>query len=129
LEVEVMSVSEADIQRRIIAALEKVGRLVVRVHSGKIRKNGTWMRLAPVGFPDLLVVASPPVFIEVKSATGRLSDDQKRVHDKIRRQGGVVAVVRSSAEALAVVVGKVRPEDLETAEVQALLGGELGGGQ
>lgn len=99
-------------QRTITQALRSVGRIVLRTHSGKVRVKGGWMQQNESGTPDLHVV--PNFYLETKTLTGSLSDDQKRVHEKIRRQGGVVAVVRTAAQALAVVVGKVKPEDLDS---------------
>ena len=113
---------ETSAQAKIVEALRAIGRVVHRVHCGTTKVRRGYMQHNEKGTPDLHVV--PCFYLETKTASGELSDDQKRVHDKIRRQGGVVAVVRSSAEALAVVVGKVRPEDLETAEVRELLGSE-----
>ncbi|HVJ20149.1 MAG TPA: VRR-NUC domain-containing protein [Polyangiaceae bacterium] len=111
---------ETSAQAKIVEALRAIGRVVHRVHCGTTKVRRGYMQHNEKGTPDLHVV--PCFYLETKSASGELSDDQKRVHDKLRAQGGIVAVVRSAAEALAVVVGKVRPEDLETAEVRELLG-------
>jgi hypothetical protein len=91
------------LQRLIITTLEQAGYLVVRIHAGRLKFNGSWLRLAPEGFPDLLVVGH--CLLEVKADGGELSDAQKRMHGSIRRVGGRVATVRSVAEALAAVKG------------------------
>ena len=101
---------ETSAQAKIVEALRAIGRVVHRVHCGTTKVRRGYMQHNEKGTPDLHVV--PCFYLETKSASGELSDDQKRVHDKLRAQGGIVAVV----------VGKVRPEDLETAEVRELLG-------
>lgn len=58
---------EAVIQRQIIEYIEKLGFYVVKII--QCNKNG---------FPDLMVLyAGSVIFIEVKSATGKLSELQK----------------------------------------------------
>jgi len=100
-------VSEATIQRAIIATLEGAGYVVVRIHSGRLKFNGSWLRLAPEGFPDLWVVGS--CLLEVKAPKGRLSVAQAAMHEKLRRAGEMVHTVTSCSEALkAVRGGKVR---------------------
>jgi hypothetical protein len=100
-------VTEAQIQRAIIVALESLGYLVVRLHSGRLKFNGAWLRMAPEGFPDLWVVGH--MLLEVKTGKGKVSPEQLAMHDRIRRAGELVAVVRTPAEAIrAVSSGRVR---------------------
>lgn len=48
------------------------------------------------GWPDLhLIVRGRPIYIEIKSASGTLSEAQKAVHSAITVAGGVVSVCRS----------------------------------
>lgn len=59
-----------------------------------------------IGSSDLIGILSPTgrfVALEVKTATGRVSDDQERFLALVRRMGGYGAVVRSVADALAAV--------------------------
>lgn len=61
------------------------------------------------GVPDLVFVwAGKTHYIEVKTATGRLSDRQKALHQKWSEQGVDVRVVRSSAEIIAIVAELVQ---------------------
>jgi hypothetical protein len=62
------------------------------------------------GWPDIEIFANrtwwredtglhwAPVFLEIKTPTGRLSENQKRIHDKMNKAGCHVAVVRSIDE-------------------------------
>lgn len=57
-----------------------------------------------VGSADLIGVCDGRfIALEIKSATGRLSPEQKRWAELVRSKGGFVAVVRSVDEALAAV--------------------------
>src|SRR3990167_1429645 len=59
---------------------------IIRIFSGKVEsKWGGWVQGADPGTPDLLAILRPgvAVFIEVKSAKGRQSDDQKIFQHKI----------------------------------------------
>lgn len=90
-------------QRVIVKALRSVGRIVHRLHSGKTKVRRGWMQHNEEGTPDLHVV--PGFYLETKTDEGELSTEQRRVHDELRRAGGVVAVVRNAADALRVVTG------------------------
>lgn len=97
---------ESDYQHAIIAALEHARCLVVRLNVGGIRtERGGYVRMAPAGMPDLLVI--PPTggiwLFEVKSPRGRVSADQLAMHALLRARGVNVAVVRSVDEALAYI--------------------------
>jgi hypothetical protein len=51
------------------------------------------------GVPDLQIVyRGRPIFIELKTKTGRLSDAQRDVHMRLAAAGAVVAVCRSVVE-------------------------------
>lgn len=53
------------------------------------------------GVPDICVVyLRRAVFIELKSAKGVLSDEQKRVHGQLTLAGAVVAVCRSLGDVM-----------------------------
>jgi hypothetical protein len=103
---------EAEIQRAIVAALRVAlpsGAIVH--HSGHEQRGGdaraklaqaigVGMGVHP-GFADLVIVSEGRVaFLEVKTAKGRLSGDQKAFRDIIRAQGLPYAVVRSIDDAL-----------------------------
>ena len=62
-----------------------------------------------IGSADLVgVVHGTFVALEVKTTTGRVSDDQTRWLDAVRRCGGVAEVVRSVEDAVRVVQGVSR---------------------
>jgi hypothetical protein len=103
---------EAAIQRAIVAALRLAlppGAIVH--HSGHEQRGGdgraklaqaigVGMGVHP-GFADLVLVSEGRVaFLEVKTAKGQLSGDQRAFRDAIRAQGLHYAVVRSIDEAL-----------------------------
>lgn len=69
---------------------------------GRVRPS----RISMPGYPDIsLVVNSKAVFIEVKSAKGRLSPEQRECHDTLRRNGATVFVARSVDEVIASLAG------------------------
>lgn len=64
------------------------------------------MQLAEEGTPDH-VVSSPnglTTWLETKTPIGKLNDAQKTWHERAKRNGHRVAVVRTPAEALAAVM-------------------------
>lgn len=68
----------------------------------ELNRNGiAYLHLSPrarekKGWPDLtFVVNGIPVAVELKSATGTLSADQKAILDQMERNGWKVAVVRN----------------------------------
>lgn len=104
--------SETDLSRAITKALTQLGHVVVRVHSGKVRvaipgrvMSTHWMQLADKGTPDRVVLSPGGIttWLEVKTPKGRLSPEQVRWHERAKKMGHRVAVVRSVAEALAAV--------------------------
>jgi len=79
-----------------------MGHIVTRVHSGKVKVRGGWMQLAEEGTPDFHVGLSGggSMWLEVKDDDGELSHAQKRWHERAKKGGHRVYVVRSVAEAL-----------------------------
>jgi hypothetical protein len=92
------------------------GQIIGRPEPGVllVRGNPVTMGLCP-GSSDLvgwrLVTVTPDMVgqtvaqflaLEVKTATGRLSDQQRNFIEAINRAGGLAAVVRSGAEAIAI---------------------------
>lgn len=66
-----------------------------------------------VGSADLVGMLSPSgrfFALEVKTPSGKVSEDQRRWHDVVRRHGGFCAVVRSVAEAEAALERAKRGE-------------------
>jgi hypothetical protein len=98
---------ETALSKSIRKALESIGCWVDRYQSGVIPAlyggKQRFIHCAEKGSPDLIILSPVMGFIEVKTKTGRLSDDQKAWHEKAAKAGVRVAVVRSVKEALEVV--------------------------
>lgn len=104
---------EADIQRQIVATLRLVLPVGSIVHhsANEVRGGGEAARKAQgiaqgmgvhAGFSDLIVIVQGRVlFLEVKTATGQLSEVQREFRDAVKRQGFAWSLVRSVDDALA----------------------------
>ncbi|MEI4262810.1 VRR-NUC domain-containing protein [Roseovarius sp. D0-M9] len=103
---------EADIQRQIVNGLRAIlpagavlhhsanevtaGGEAARRTQSILRGMGVWP-----GFSDLLLISEGRVlFLEVKSQTGRQSDDQRAFQAAVEAQGFVYELVRSLDDAL-----------------------------
>lgn len=83
-------ITEAAFQKSIIDLAHRLNWRVAHFRTAQTSK-GAW--LTPVaadgaGFPDLVCTRERIVFIELKSATGRLSDAQTAWAESIHRAGG-----------------------------------------
>lgn len=85
-------------QAQIVKALSDIGRIVIRVQSGKVQVRGGWMQLAQPGTPDLYVAGFG--FLETKTPEGKLSAAQKFMHSKLRFAGERVEVALTPSEAV-----------------------------
>ena len=98
---EAKATGEASLERDLQKACE----------SWLIRNNVAYLHLSPrarekAGWPDLtLVYQGVPHAIELKTATGKLSEAQERMLALMRTNGWIVHVVRSYAEFVEVVTG------------------------
>lgn len=99
--------TEADIQRSIMVALSAAGHCVFRGNVGLFyTKDGRPVKSGlPVGFSDLFGFTSDgrPMFLEVKTAIGRIRPEQAAFIAAMQKRGALAAVVRSVDEALAAV--------------------------
>ena len=87
--------SESEIQRSIIDYCTAKGALVFRMNSGHSGRHN--VKLHPPGTPDLFVVKKPvAIWIEVKTAKGKVSEIQHKMHERLTDLGQVVIVARSS---------------------------------
>jgi len=85
---------ETDLQRAIVQALSYAGWLVMHIPNQSTRGRQRWAGLLP-GAPDLVAVKRGRVlFLEVKTAKGKVSEKQSEVHDLLRLHGMEVRVVR-----------------------------------
>lgn len=110
--------SESVLLRRVQVALaalhvrlfrNNVGRLQARdgryVTYGLCPGSSDLIGWTPVTITHSMVGHTVPLFtaIEVKSPLGRLTSEQSRFLETVRRAGGIGAVVRSEAEAEAIL--------------------------
>lgn len=98
---------EHDIQNAIRAALAPYA-VIFRANVGRMKlPDGRYFSTGlPVGFSDLFGVRKSDgkaVFIEVKTASGRVSKDQKRFLSKMREYGAIAGVARSEEEAIKLI--------------------------
>ncbi len=110
--------SEAKIQARILLAIGSLdGIYVERRNAGAFMGMGGMVRAGVAGVADILcVVNGRAVALEVKTATGRLSADQRRWRAAWESAGGFYEVVRSPHDALKAirwVRNETQPDALE----------------
>lgn len=99
--------TEHDIQNAIRLELSKLGYCVFRANVGRIKgADGKWFDTGlPRGFSDLFAVKNGKIyFLEVKTETGRPSQEQLNFLAVMRdRYGCVAEIVRSVDDAVRVV--------------------------
>ncbi|HEY3234310.1 MAG TPA: VRR-NUC domain-containing protein [Polyangiaceae bacterium] len=102
--------SETELSLGVAHVLERLGCIVIRVHSGQVRVGGGYMQCAPSGTPDRLVLmpGGRSCWLEIKEKHGKISIDQKIWMDRAARLGHRVAVVRSVSEAVDVIKEAMR---------------------
>ena len=102
---------EADIQRAIVRDLRAlVPGAIIHHSANEVRGGGAKARNQQAilvgmgvhrGFADLVVLSGGRVlFIEVKSATGRLTEAQEAFRDAVQAEGHAWALCRSSDDAI-----------------------------
>lgn len=123
--------SESTIQAEILRALNALPNVrAARNNVGRLQdRNGTWVAYGlGVGSPDIVgiyttrvswarehdVVRAIAFGVEVKSATGRVREEQAQWHEAMRRRGLPTFVARSAEEA-------VRQVEVWCAEVDGAL--------
>ncbi len=99
--------AESDIQRAILDALAAIGAFAFRTNSsgkGKaVKVRGGWVTLCPPGTPDIYVLIPPTgrsLWLEVKTAKGEERESQLAWRAEATRRGALVAVVRTSQDAI-----------------------------
>jgi hypothetical protein len=97
-------VTEHDTQNSIRLKLSELGYAVFRANVGRFQtKDGRWFDTGlPKGFSDLFAVKDGRIyFLEVKTKTGRASQEQLNFLAVMRdRYGCVTGIVRSAEEAV-----------------------------
>lgn len=101
--------SEQEIQNQIILAVNKRGHRLWRANAGKVQmKDNRIIKLFPKGFPDTVGFRKSDgkiIFIEVKTAIGKLRPEQIRFKDFIETQPVLYGVARSVEDAIEIIEG------------------------
>ena len=105
-----MASEEHEIQKSIQVALSQHKCSVFRTNVGKVMTiDHRWFDTGlPKGFPDLMGyrwVDNQIFFIEVKSKTGQIREDQIRFHDFLQYHNVIHGIARSVNDALMIVDG------------------------
>lgn len=101
-----MSKAESEIHNRILVALSQefhpLG-VFWRQNAGRVKSaQGRWIALGPTGISDVVgVLDGRAVFVEVKTATGKQRDAQRKFQKAVEKAGGFYVVARSPEEAVA----------------------------
>jgi len=99
--------TESEIQSLILLEANKRGHRLWRSNAGNVKsEHGYFIKLFPKGFPDLVGYRKTDgkfVVIEVKKATGRLSEHQKKFAEFAKKQPIIYGVARSPEEAIAII--------------------------
>jgi len=100
---------ELNIQRLIMVALTERGCTVWRNNTGALKDpDGRLVRFGLcVGSSDIIGMTPEGKFlaIEVKTRTGRLSDQQRKFIDHVNARGGIAGVARLPQDALDLISG------------------------
>jgi len=97
--------SETDIQRDIISALGAMGFFVWRNHTQGVMVRGSRrVKNKNAGSPDIMALKNGVFYaIEVKTKTGKVSDEQIQWLRDANGQGAVAMVVRSLQDVLDII--------------------------
>ena len=105
--------NEHSIQNAIRLKLSELGYCVFRANVGRFQtKDGRWFDTGlPRGFSDLFAVKDGRIyFLEVKTETGRPSEEQLRFLAVMRDRYGCVAEIVRSVDDAVRAVGETRGE-------------------
>ena len=105
--------NEHSIQNAIRLRLSELGYCVFRANVGRFQtKDGRWFDTGlPRGFSDLFAVKDGRIyFLEVKTETGRPSEEQLRFLAVMRDRYGCVAEIVRSVDDAVRTVGETRGE-------------------
>ena len=93
-----LGIKEKDIQKGILEYLSYRKGFFWRNNSGGFRDiKNHFYRFGLKGSPDILGIIPPDgrlVAIEVKSATGQMTDDQRWFQEQVEKHGGVFILAR-----------------------------------
>lgn len=101
--------SEANILNDCLIAMSAAGGMAWRQNTGAYKdKTGRLIRYGLcVGSSDIIGIAPGGVFVavECKTASGRVSDNQEKFINNVRRQGGRAGVARCADDAVSIMMG------------------------
>lgn len=99
--------SETKLSKSIRDALTALGIWNIRIQSGMIKIGNRFIHLAPKGTSDILLPSydhlGHSAFLEVKTAEGKVSEDQLKFQEKCRQANVKSAIVRSVSEAISTI--------------------------
>lgn len=101
-------VSESSIQSTILDYLKFKKIFHYRQNQAAVKTEKSFFRATSInGLPDIIcIVQGLYIGLEVKTATGRLNENQIETHRKIISAGGLVYVVRSLKDVQSIFEGK-----------------------
>ena len=97
--------NEIRLQNKIRIALSAHG-IIIRMNSGYFKtESGAIIKQGIAGMPDLLFLGNSgqTVWLEVKTAFGKASDEQKRFIAKLQSMGHTAGIARSVEDALRLI--------------------------
>lgn len=98
---------ETAIQNEILLEASKQGHRLWRTNAGKVKTEyGAWIKLLPKGFPDTCGFRKSDgkfIAIEIKTANGRLSKEQKQFARFAIDQPIIYGVARNVDEAMELI--------------------------
>ncbi len=115
--------SETTISKSIRDALTALGIWNIRIQSGMIKIGQRFVHLAPKGTSDILVLSYNSMnenpngkagWLEIKTETGKVSEDQIKFQEKCRQANVKSAIVRSAQEAIDTIKNWVKEDKNES---------------
>ena len=95
---------ETELSKAIRDALTALGIWNLRIQAGMIQVGKRWIGLSEAGTPDVCLPSydgkGNSAWLEIKTATGKVSDVQKAWHARAVKENVRVAVVRTVKEAI-----------------------------
>jgi len=95
-----MKTPEQQLQRLVLDWLSAEGIFAIRFNTGAVKQGNRFIRFGTAGCADVLACPAykPPVWIELKSQTGRQTVEQKSFQMAVESAGHVYRLARSLEE-------------------------------
>lgn len=99
---------EGDVQKAIMDLLAAKRIFAIRINTVNIHIGSRYLRAhsAGPGLADILAFVNPPLWIEVKSETGKQSAEQKSFEQYVTEQGHKYIIARSTEDVLEQLTGE-----------------------